>query len=1294
MSEAIADALKDAATDLGDSLGTDASKAVHDLYEDTGSKLEQVAERSAQADSENAGLFRDISHGSGDAEGSGLSGGGAGEDGAPLSSPGSRGGGGPGAGDDESALRQASTPGSQGGTPDPVDLVTGAMFLPQRDVELPGVLPLVLERWHRSDFAQGRWFGRTWASTLDQRVAVDAQGVHYAAPDGRVLHYPVTGDSRPVLPVQGARWPLVWDRGADEIRIEQPESGRVLRFPAGAAGDATGVRPLAAVTDRNGNRITVVRDAEGVPTDVYHSGGYHVRVESTETRDGTRVSALKLADPAGGHDTTVVAFGYDLAGRLTQTYNSSGRPLVFAYDDADRIIRWTDRNGFEYGYHYGEDGRVVRADGSGGFLDVALAYDLDARTTTMTDALGHATVHHWNERFQTVRVVDPLGHTKTTEQDAYGNVLTQVDELGRLTEVDRDEHTDPVSVLRPDGTTVRIAYDALRLPVAVTGPDGATWQYAYDERGNLTETRDPAGAATRYAYDDHGALVAVTDALGNATRLRVDAAGLPLEVTDAGGRPTRVDRDAFGRVLTVTDALGAVTRLAWTTEGRPASRTAPDGTREEWSYDAEGNLVEYRDAAGRVTAFEHGPFDMVVARSEPSGTTYRFDYDANLRLTGVTNAAGRAWRYTYDAVDNLVAETDFNGRALAYRHDAARQLVERINGAGEAVSFDRDPLGRVLTRTSGEHVERFGYDAAGRLARAEGPGAALAYTRDARGRVLTETVDGHTVASTYDALGRRVGRTTPTGAASRWTYDPTGLPTAMSTDAGGLSFGYDAAGRETLRYLGPRAALSQSFDTLGRLSRQRIWAYERPDAQGQAGTPDLVQQRTYAYRPDGLVGEITDLLRGTRHYDLDLGGRVTAVRADGWSETYAYDALGNLAAAATPVDDDRQGDRVHDGTLIRSAGRTAYEHDAQGRVVAMTRRTLSGQRRRWTYTWDADDRLVEARTPEGTWRYVYDPLGRRVAKQRLAEDGAVTAATRFAWDGTRLAEQVATGPDGRVEALTWDWAPGTYRATAQTRRSWAADAPQEHVDAAFHAIVTDLVGTPTELVTPEGRVAWHTTTSLWGRRIAAGEGDVDCPLRFPGQYHDEETGLAYNLHRYYDPDTAGFTSPDPLGLAPSPNHHAYVDNPLIASDPLGLAPYTPGSAGDPLALPPASREPPNLPGSPIVSREGRPGETFNMVLSEGQSPTRPGGFGTFGDVPNQDFVRRQLAIRTDWKPDVSLVQQYAFPDGDPIRIQESIIGPQDDPNIGHLPGGATQLEILNYADRARLIPIGSPQRIS
>ncbi|WP_304442569.1 RHS repeat-associated core domain-containing protein [Tenacibaculum sp. Bg11-29] len=49
------------------------------------------------------------------------------------------------------------------------------------------------------------------------------------------------------------------------------------------------------------------------------------------------------------------------------------------------------------------------------------------------------------------------------------------------------------------------------------------------------------------------------------------------------------------------------------------------------------------------------------------------------------------------------------------------------------------------------------------------------------------------------------------------------------------------------------------------------------------------------------------------------------------------------------------------------------------------------------------------------------------------------------------------------------------------------------------------------------------------------------PFLYQGQYHDEETGLAYNRFRYYNPDSGTYINQDPIGLASGePNFYAYV----------------------------------------------------------------------------------------------------------------------------------------------------------
>jgi RHS repeat-associated protein len=69
-------------------------------------------------------------------------------------------------------------------------------------------------------------------------------------------------------------------------------------------------------------------------------------------------------------------------------------------------------------------------------------------------------------------------------------------------------------------------------------------------------------------------------------------------------------------------------------------------------------------------------------------------------------------------------------------------------------------------------------------------------------------------------------------------------------------------------------------------------------------------------------------------------------------------------------------------------------------------------------------------------------------------------------------------------------------------------------------------------------------------------------LRFPGQYADSETGLAYNMNRYYQANQGRYTQADPIGLSGGSNRFGYAEaNPLSMIDPEGLA-ACPGGAWD------------------------------------------------------------------------------------------------------------------------------------
>ncbi|MEU6338328.1 DUF6531 domain-containing protein [Streptomyces cellulosae] len=1023
---------------------------------------------------------------------------------------------------------------------DPVDLATGEMVMSATDVTLDGVLPLVLERHHRSRARSGRLLGPSWTCTLDQRLVLDADGVRLVVDDGMVLHYPVPERDVAVLPVTGPQWPLSWDGTAEgEMVVQQSETGHRMHFRP-LPGRSAAELPLASIRDRNDNFIDVIYNPDGTPSEILHHGGYRIGVSCEQGR------ITELALLSHPERPTLVRYAYDRRGNLSAVYNSSGLPLRFSYDNSRRITRWEDRNGIWYRFVYDGTGRCTAGRGMDGFLDYTFTYDDDARHTVAVDSLGHATHYRFNDSYQLVEETDALGHTVLQEWDDHDRLIRRTDQLGRVLELEWDEAGRLESVRLPDGSVSTARYNDLGLPVEITEYDGGVLRQEWDERGNCTSLTTADGATTRFTRDPSGALAALTDAEGNEYRFGNNAAGQPTSVVDPVGAVITYSYDPFGRSSVVTDALGGEIRRTWSVEGLLTSLTDADGTSEYWAYDGEGNLISHTDRMGRVTRFTYGPFDVLTSRTGPDGVRHAFTHDTELRLLQVTDSRGLTWDYRYDQVGNLIAESDFDDRTLTYSYDAARQLLSRTNAVGQTAVHSYDAVGNRTASALDGSVMTYRYDRAGRLVHAAGPDTALSYTYDAAGRVTAEDTDGRILTTAYDAVGRPVTRTTPSGSVTRYTYDRAGRRIGLSTAGRTLTFAHDLLGRETARNYGTGLTLVSSWDAGNRLTAQEMTAI---------GRTAPVTQRSYTYRPDGHVTALTDGRAGRRTFDLAPSGRVHGVRAEGWTESYAYDAHGNQTLASWPArhpEPEGQGDRVHRGSRVVRAGRIHYEYDAAGRVVLRRRTRLSRKADIWRYTWDGDDRLTTVVTPDGTvWRYLYDPLGRRVAKQRLAADGrTVSEETRFTWDGPHLVEQVTTRADSS-EASTLTWERDGVRPIVQAQRSALADAPREVVDEHFYAIVTDLIGTPTELVSEAGEVAWHAEATLWGLTKDEGSG-ASTPLRFPGQYADAESQLHYNLMRYYDPVAATYISADPLGLDAGPHPRAYAPNPLTWFDYLGL----------------------------------------------------------------------------------------------------------------------------------------------
>lgn len=1100
---------------------------------------------------------------------------------------------------------------------DPMDVATGEVVLWQTDLELPGPVKLVLERTHVSSYRAGRRFGRSWASTLDQRLEFDDENVCYFAPDGVVLVYPLPEAGSPVLPVEGPRFPLTRETDGT-CTVTDLLSGHTLRFSGRHR-----VFPLVAIEDED-ERVEIEHDASGVPVAVRGPGGAEIGIRA----EHGRVVELRVLGAEPDADVVVTRYRYNDLGHLVEVVNSSGAPTRFDYDQVGRLIGWQDRNGIWYRYVYDQNGRCVRTVGMDGFLDGVFHYDRERLVTTHTDSLGQTTVFQLNQANQTVRETDQFGHTTTFEWDRYDRLLSRTDPLGRTTRYSYDDNGRPSRVTRPDGSVVELEEaDGVLTSITVHG-DGRSWRRIYGSAGE--EAPDP-----------------LRDPVGVATPLRVE------RDDESGVVPDGPERDQFGRPRWTADA-GGRTQLRWTVEGRRAARIGPRGERVVWRYDGEGNEVERVDELGRVTRREYGPFDVLTATVDATGARTAYAYDTELRLVSVTNPNGLIWTYTYDAAGRLVQQADFDGRTHGYGYDAAGQLVRSTDPEGRVSEYRYDLLGNLVETRTPAGTTAYAYDPVGELVRVASAESVVEFDRDEYGRVVREAINGRAVTFTYDAENNTIRRRTPSGAESEWFFDSAERPIGLSTAGHSVLYFYDNAGKPANRWVDETSSLQQTFGPGSRLATQVLTA-----AGEDLTSTVVVRQRAFDYLSDGRLAGIRDTTGGQTVFERNAAGRVTTAHSPGVRENFGYDAAGNLAAwslSGVRPGEPAAGPRHFDRNTVVAAGAVSYEHDRRGRRVARRERHPAGERA-WVYLWDPADQLTGVSTPEGVrWQYRYDPLGRRIAKQRLAPDGAVAESVEFTWDGSVLIEQVHTNAFGVRRVVTWERHPVDDAPVTQLERGPDGER--------FHSIVTDALGTPTELVDTSGIVAWQGHRTLWGRHLPSAAARAGTPLRFPGQYADEESGLHYNVHRYYDPLTARYLSQDPLGLEAGPNPVAYADDPTAEFDPLGLmncggttntsnAPSTPGAghkpgntggSGDKPKPPPVKPKPPHLAAPP------KPGPKPSQPANSGGSSKPPGGKQDF-QPPNkpEKFGTYKVEGKYNYNPPKQDIPGEGFNDVAPMQ---------------------------------------------
>ncbi|WP_304413344.1 RHS repeat-associated core domain-containing protein, partial [Mangrovibacter sp. MFB070] len=190
--------------------------------------------------------------------------------------------------------------------------------------------------------------------------------------------------------------------------------------------------------------------------------------------------------------------------------------------------------------------------------------------------------------------------------------------------------------------------------------------------------------------------------------------------------------------------------------------------------------------------------------------------------------------------------------------------------------------------------------------------------------------------------------------------------------------------------------------------------------------------------------------------------------------------------------------------------------------------------------------------PEGefTAHYHYDALGRRIRKT-VDYRNRGTETTRFLWQGYRLLQEQRDNATRR----TWSYDPASPWAPLAAIEQ-AGNAPQADI----YWLHTDLNSAPLEVTDADGNLRWSGQYDTFGKLRGQTPGSAGLrtgaayaqPLRFAGQCQDNESGLHYNLFRYYEPEVGRFTTQDPIGLAGGWNLYQYAPNPLGWIDALGL----------------------------------------------------------------------------------------------------------------------------------------------
>ena len=327
------------------------------------------------------------------------------------------------------------------------------------------------------------------------------------------------------------------------------------------------------------------------------------------------------------------------------------------------------------------------------------------------------------------------------------------------------------------------------------------------------------------------------------------------------------------------------------------------------------------------------------------------------------------------------------------------------------------------------------------------------------------------------------------------------------------------------------------------------------------GADEVLPPEPPAYRVlTGVVDGFGRTLAFHRAAEGDVAGAVTGVH-DERTHHYHYDSQHRLVFYTRIQHGEPQVEsRYLYDPLGRRTGKRVWrrERDLTGWM------SLSRKPEETWYGWDGD-RLTTVQTQQTRIQTVYQPgsftpllrietengeqakARHRSLAEVLQEDTGVTLPAELAVMLGRLERELR---QGSVSEESQQW----LAQCGLTAEQMAAQLEAEYIpERKLHLYHCDHRGLPQALISPEGETAWQGEYDEWGNLLGETSAQhLQQPYRLPGQQYDEESGLYYNRHRYYDPLQGRYITQDPIDIKGGWNLYSYALNPVSWIDPLGL----------------------------------------------------------------------------------------------------------------------------------------------